>query len=107
MLIETKNLISLRCKITMILDDKNVIILGAGGAAKAIAVECALEGAKNITIVNRTLSKAEELSKVIMPNNEVISIYNVVKQKFTPQEKLLYRTSRKFSRFSYILWWKY
>ena len=32
---------------------KNVIILGAGGAARAIAVEIGLAGASALTIVNR------------------------------------------------------
>src|SRR5690606_30944650 len=32
---------------------KNVVILGAGGAARAIAVEVALAGAAAMTIVNR------------------------------------------------------
>lgn len=47
------------------LDHKKVVILGAGGAAKAIAVECALAGASSITIINRTASRAEELAEVI------------------------------------------
>ena len=44
---------------------KNIVILGAGGAARAIAVECALAGAALITVVNRTESKAEELADLI------------------------------------------
>jgi shikimate dehydrogenase len=40
---------------------KEVIIFGAGGAARAIAVEVALAGAKRITIVNRDLNKGVEL----------------------------------------------
>ena len=44
---------------------KNIVILGAGGAARAIAVECALAGAALITIVNRTASKAVELAELI------------------------------------------
>ena len=44
---------------------KNIVILGAGGAARAIAVECALAGAALITVVNRTVSKAEELADLI------------------------------------------
>ncbi len=43
------------------LEDKRVTLLGAGGAAKAIAVECALAGAASIIVVNRTLERAEEL----------------------------------------------
>ncbi len=52
------------------LDGKNIVILGAGGAAKAIAVECALAGALQVSIFNRTQSKAEELAKVILENTK-------------------------------------
>lgn len=40
---------------------KVLTILGAGGAARAIAVECALAGAGVIHIINRTQSKGREL----------------------------------------------
>ncbi len=46
--------------------DKNIVILGAGGAARAIAVECALAGAAFITIINRTFSRAQELADLII-----------------------------------------
>jgi shikimate dehydrogenase len=42
-----------------------VTILGAGGAARAIAVELALAGAAEITIVNRNLERAEELARTV------------------------------------------
>lgn len=38
-----------------------VVFLGAGGAARAMAVEMALAGAAHITIVNRSLSRGEPL----------------------------------------------
>ena len=44
---------------------KRVTILGAGGAARAIAVECALAGAAEIIIINRTFPHAEELAELI------------------------------------------
>lgn len=44
---------------------KRVLVLGAGGAAKAIAVHLALAGAKEITIANRTFEKAGKLAEVI------------------------------------------
>lgn len=44
---------------------KVITILGAGGAARAIAVECALAGAKQIYIVNRTRTRGEELAELI------------------------------------------
>ncbi|MDO4322981.1 MAG: shikimate dehydrogenase [Lachnospiraceae bacterium] len=47
------------------LNGKKIVILGAGGAAKAIAVECALAGAASVTILNRTAARAEELAEVL------------------------------------------
>ena len=46
-------------------EGKKVMIFGAGGAAKAISVECALAGAEKVTVVNRTKEKADELAEVI------------------------------------------
>jgi len=43
--------------------DKKVVVIGAGGAARAICVELGLAGASHITIVNRTLQKAEDLAE--------------------------------------------
>lgn len=53
---------------------KIIVILGAGGAARAIAVECALAGAASITIVNRTASKAEELADLIRNKTNVPAV---------------------------------
>src|SRR4029079_13004543 len=39
----------------------SIVILGAGGAARAIGVELALAGASEITIVNRSPERAEPL----------------------------------------------
>ncbi|MDR1073493.1 MAG: shikimate dehydrogenase [Treponema sp.] len=44
---------------------KHIAILGAGGAARAISVECALAGAKKITIANIDRSQGEELVHLI------------------------------------------
>ena len=44
---------------------KNVVIFGAGGAARAIGVEVALAGASKITIVNRTVERGEELTQLL------------------------------------------
>ncbi|MCY3968482.1 MAG: shikimate dehydrogenase, partial [Acidobacteria bacterium] len=40
---------------------KRVALFGAGGAARAIAVELALAGAAKITVINRTRERGEEL----------------------------------------------
>jgi shikimate dehydrogenase len=44
---------------------KRVVFLGAGGAARAMAVELALAGAGHITIVNRTTQRGEALTQLI------------------------------------------
>lgn len=44
------------------LKDEYVILLGAGGAARAVAFMCAREGAKRVYILNRTLDKANQIA---------------------------------------------
>jgi shikimate dehydrogenase len=44
---------------------RDMVVLGAGGAARAIAVESALAGAHSITIVNRTRDRGEELAALV------------------------------------------
>jgi shikimate dehydrogenase len=50
---------------------KNVVLLGAGGAARAIAVELALSGAAKITLVNRTPQRGEETKALLDKSLEV------------------------------------
>jgi len=42
-----------------------VVVIGAGGAARAIVAELALAGAGEITIANRSLARAEEIAAAI------------------------------------------
>jgi shikimate dehydrogenase len=44
---------------------KKVVLLGAGGAARAIGVELALAGAKSITVVNRSRDMGRELAELL------------------------------------------
>ncbi|ABW16346.1 Shikimate dehydrogenase substrate binding domain protein [Parafrankia sp. EAN1pec] len=44
---------------------QHVVLFGAGGAARAIAVETALAGAASITVVNRGTGRGRELSRLI------------------------------------------
>ena len=50
-------------KKTIMIHDTSVLLLGAGGAARAIVAAFAKEHAKQITIANRTLEKANNLAK--------------------------------------------
>lgn len=47
------------------LKDEQVIILGAGGASRAIAFLCAQSGAKRVYLLNRTVMKAEEIAAAV------------------------------------------
>ena len=49
----------------MSLEGKNVTILGAGGAARAVSVECALNGAAHITVINRNEARGTELAALL------------------------------------------
>lgn len=44
---------------------KRVVFLGAGGAARAMAVELALAGASHITVVNRSAERGEALARLL------------------------------------------
>jgi len=56
------------------LQDKKIIILGAGGAARAISYALAKQQVKKITIINRDETRAEEL--VLSINNSKIDVAN-------------------------------
>jgi len=52
---------------------KRVVILGAGGAARAIAVELGLSGAAEIVIVNRTAERGQTLVELLNERVHVAS----------------------------------
>jgi shikimate dehydrogenase len=54
---------------------KNVVVLGAGGAARAISVELGLAGAAVITIVNRGEARGRELASLIQDQVKVTSSF--------------------------------
>ena len=63
----------------------DVIILGAGGAARAIVFLCAREGAKSIYILNRTLENAKQLANEV---NTVLDTNAVIAMKIEDYNKL-------------------
>ncbi|MBT5925352.1 MAG: shikimate dehydrogenase [Verrucomicrobia bacterium] len=52
---------------------KHIVILGAGGAARAIAVELGLASARKITIVNRSEHRGNEISQLLAEKLNVAS----------------------------------
>ena len=53
---------------------KNVFIAGAGGAARAVMVAMCTRGAANVTVANRTYSKAKKLSEEFSPYFKDVAI---------------------------------
>lgn len=64
----------------MSLEGKRVTVLGAGGAARAISVECALNGAEHIAIVNRNAERGGELAALLNEKTDC-------RAEFLPWEK--------------------
>ena len=60
------------------LKNRDVVILGAGGVARAIAFACANEGASKIYIVNRSIQKADSIA------NDINNYFG-----FTTSEKII------------------
>jgi shikimate dehydrogenase len=52
-------------------EGKRVVLLGAGGAARAISVELALAGANTILIVNRSEKRGKELASLLRKKTSV------------------------------------
>ena len=50
---------------------KNIVILGAGGAARAICVELAFANVDSITIINRSTKRGEELAQLLSESSNV------------------------------------
>jgi len=55
---------------------KRVVVLGAGGAARAIATELALAGAAEIVVVNRSAARAEAMVRDLMAAANVPIVYH-------------------------------
>ena len=50
---------------------KKIVLLGAGGAARAVGIETALAGAAQFTVVNRNAERGETLAKLIQEKTNV------------------------------------
>ena len=61
---------------------KKIAVLGAGGAARAIAVELALDGAKDFMIINRDERRGQDLVSLLKTNLQVSAQFVVWSTKF-------------------------
>ena len=62
--------------------NRRILILGAGGVSRTLAQRVAYEGAKSLTILNRTVSEAERVCSMVTKRNIELSygelIYNEI-----------------------------
>lgn len=65
---------------------KDIVLLGAGGAAKAVAIQAALDGAKGIAIFNRSIEKAEALAKIINGQTQCHAAAHLLDHKILRQK---------------------
>ena len=54
--------------------DKNIVVAGAGGAARAIVFYLAKYGAEEVDILNRNLKKAENLANDLLASNLISNV---------------------------------
>lgn len=69
------------------LKGKNILLIGAGGAGKAVAYGCLKEGGK-LYVFNRTLAKANELKEKFQDLGE-IEVLNNVNKKITQKFNII------------------
>lgn len=58
-------------------NDKNVVILGAGGAARAIATELALAGIARLNLINRSKDRVEQVVQDLQNSTDVDVTYEI------------------------------
>ena len=81
------------------LENRDVVILGAGGVARAIAFACADKGAAKIYILNRSIDKAEEIASDInayfgfKPSERIISVELSASEYLNTEDFLLVQTT--------------
>lgn len=67
-------------------EGKKVTILGAGGAARAIAVELGLSGVSEITIVNRSAERGQELVNLLNERVKIAAKFALWEGKYAVEE---------------------
>lgn len=75
----------------IVLEHQNVIILGAGGAARAVAFLCVYHGAKQVYLLNRSVEKAQEVASEVnrVMDRECIIPMSLKDYVCLPEEKML------------------
>ena len=75
----------------IVIENQSVIILGAGGAARAVAFLCVYHGAKKVYLLNRSIDKAKSVAMEVngAMNRECIVPMALSEYSLLPEEKML------------------
>ncbi len=73
------------------IEGEDVLLLGAGGAARAVAFLCAEKGAKTVRILNRSVEKAKQLAAEVNQTLETDSVIGMALEEYQklPQKRFL------------------
>jgi len=73
------------------LEGEEIVLLGAGGASRAVAYLCAVKGAKQVYLLNRTFDKAQKVAKEVNHSvgREVIRPMSLADFDSLPDRKFL------------------
>lgn len=69
----------------IVIADKNVILLGAGGASRAVAFMLVSQGAKNVYLLNRSVDKAQAVAEEV---NRAMDCQKVIPMAISDYTKL-------------------
>lgn len=73
------------------IEDEKVLVLGAGGVARAVAMLLASKGARQVYLLNRTLERAQEIAAEIngMEKRELVQAMALSDYRRLPEEQYL------------------
>ncbi|AOT70497.1 shikimate dehydrogenase [Geosporobacter ferrireducens] len=80
------------------IEGKKIVMVGAGGAARSVAIQLALDGAAELIIMNRSIEPAEEICNTIRANISNCKVEalelsnNILKQKLQEADMLINST---------------
>ncbi len=76
------------------LENKKVLIIGAGGSARATAIMCAKEKALTMTIANRTVSKATTIAEVVQSKYDIkVAVLSVREAEVLHEFDIIFQTT--------------
>ncbi|RSL31549.1 shikimate dehydrogenase [Salibacterium salarium] len=75
------------------LKESNVLVIGAGGAARAVVTALSFQGVRHLTITNRTYSKAETLREQVPQNSNITVLTTEEAEKENPTFDIIINTT--------------